>query len=153
MTLKIFKPYENKVRDGISFPASGRTKQSFKDETDINQILAKERKTGLITHVNRFQGQYADVTGAVDYQEALNAVADAREAFASVPAGIRAQFENDPGTFLKFVTDPTNAETMYDMGLAVRPAAEPDPASATTAEPLPGPAPAAAEAPAGDPPA
>lgn len=38
------------------------TKQSFKDECDINQIVAKFEKTGLVNHLARGVPQFADVS-------------------------------------------------------------------------------------------
>lgn len=104
----------------VSCPA-GRTKQQFKDECDINNILRKFERSGLIDHVSRYNGQYADVTGEVDYQTALDVIFRAEEAFFSLPSKIRARFDNDPQAFLEFVDDPKNRDEMIDMGLARKP--------------------------------
>lgn len=96
------------------------TKQSFRDESNINIILAKYAKTSLIEHVNKYEGRYEDVTGVEDYHTSLNRINAAGEAFMSLPSGIRSKFQNDPGNFLDFVNDPTNREEMYEMGLAKR---------------------------------
>lgn len=98
-------------------------KQSFRDECDINNIMKKYEKTGLLDHVNQYQGQYADLTGIVDYHTALNQVIAAEEAFMTLPAGIRSRFDNDPGNFLAFVDDPNNEEEMIKMGLKQVPVA------------------------------
>ncbi len=94
------------------------TKQSFKDECDINNILKKYDKTGILEHRNKYEGQYADVTGVVDYQTALNIVSSAEAAFMSLPASIRSQFQNDPHEFLAFAQDPENEDALIEMGLA-----------------------------------
>ncbi len=109
-------------------------KQSFKAECDINTILKKYDKNGIITHLNKYNGQYGDVTEAVDYQTALNTVMAAEEAFMSLPAEIRTRFKNDPHEFLQFANEPTNGEEMVKMGLAHerRPAPEPDEPDADT---------------------
>ena len=39
------------------------TKQSFKDECNINNIMSKYMKDGLIGHVNKHQGRYDDLPG------------------------------------------------------------------------------------------
>lgn len=96
------------------------TKQEFKDECDINKIMAQYQRTGLVSHVARYQGDYSDVADAVDYQTALNIMKEAQDMFMTVPSSVRSQFDNDPGKFLEFVQDPNNAEKMYEMGLAVR---------------------------------
>jgi len=94
------------------------TKQSFKDECDINNIIKKFMKTGLMEHVNRYQGDYSDICAFDDYQTSLNQVIEAGEMFSSLPAKIRSRFGNDPAAFLDFVGDPVNAQEMIDLGLA-----------------------------------
>ena len=46
--------------DRVTQPVGGpsRTKQAFKEECDVNNILRKYEKTGLITHVAAYKGRY-----------------------------------------------------------------------------------------------
>lgn len=112
-----------------------RTKQADKDSCDINIIMRKYQKTGLVSHVNRYQGNYADVSTAPQYQDAMNIVINAQEAFSSLTAKIRKRFNNDAYEFLAFVTNPANQEAIYDMGLATRPVVVEEPAPAGSAPP------------------
>lgn len=98
-----------------------RTKQSFAKECDINTILAKYTKTGLLEHVKTYQGYYGELPDAVDFQANLNAVIAAQAAFETLPATIRTKFFNDPAQFLAFVDDPDNAEEMVTLGLRDKP--------------------------------
>lgn len=92
--------------------------QSMKDETDINVIMAKYRKTGLLEHVNRYQGDYGDFTQAPEsYHDAYNRVLAADEMFLDLPAQIRSEFNNDPGAFLAFAENPANEDRMRELGL------------------------------------
>ena len=100
------------------FTKPSRAVQYEKDNCDINLILAKYRKTGLIEHLNRFQGQYGDFSNIQDYQTSLNQVISAQEMFNSLPSFVRARFANDPASFLNFVTDPSNKDELVKMGLA-----------------------------------
>ena len=68
----------------------GRTKQAFKDECDVNQIMARYEKTGLITHLAKKQPVYLDVSEVGDYRDALEHVEQTREFFMGFPAKIRA---------------------------------------------------------------
>lgn len=97
------------------------TKQSFKNECDINQIMKKWQTTGAITHFKEKGGIYDDFTNIVDYQSALNAVMNADDSFMALPSSIRTRFQNDPQKFLEFATDPSNQEEIYALGLAERP--------------------------------
>lgn len=95
-------------------------KQSFAEECDINAILNRWQKTGVIDHINDAAPQYMDVALVGDYHQSLNAVVQAQESFMALPAVIRARFGNDPGAFLAFAADPANAKAMIDLGLATQ---------------------------------
>jgi len=105
--------------DGNPLPTP--TQQHAKAECDINNILKQYDRTGLITHLNSAKAQYGDFTEVNEYQESLNRVMMAQEAFMELPSAIRKQFENDPGQFFEFATNPDNQDAMVEMGLAERP--------------------------------
>ena len=100
-----------------------RVEQCHKDECDINKIIAKYDRTGVLTHVNNFEARYEDLTG-LDYQTMLNTVANANSMFEGLPSEIRNQFANDPAKFISFMDDENNNEQMYEMGLKTRPISE-----------------------------
>lgn len=97
------------------------TKQSFKDECDIHNILAAYKRTGMIEHIMRHEPRFDDLPDDVDYQSNLNIVMEAQENFARLPARLRAEFGNDPGRFLQALQDPKNAERFIELGLLERP--------------------------------
>jgi len=99
-------------------PAEGMTKQSFKDECNINKIMAKFQRTGVLNHYAKHQHQYGDIP-AIQYADALNIIADANSMFEELPSTVRAQFENDPAKFLEFAENPDNLDKMRDLGLAI----------------------------------
>lgn len=117
-TVLIRKPYDPAVPERITFdPEEGLAKQSFKDETDINKIVARMSKGEIVDHVNRYQGDYADFIGAPDFQNAMLQIIAAQEMFDSLPAEIRARHGNDPAAFLAYVEDPENEKEMRELGL------------------------------------
>jgi phage internal scaffolding protein len=101
----------------VHFEGPGRAKQAMKDECDINNIVARYRERGILNHVAKHEGRYDDLLGAVDYQTAMQAVAQAQEAFDTLPAKLRARFENDPSKFLAFVENEENLDEMISLGL------------------------------------
>lgn len=100
--------------------AIGKCKQNFKEECDINHIIKTyDKGRGILTHVNKAQAWYGDFTITNEFQEAQNFVAKGKQAFAEIPSGTRGQFENDPGKYLEFVSNPENHDKMVEMGLAI----------------------------------
>lgn len=93
------------------------TKQAFKAEADVNNILARYRQTGVVEHLSVYQQLYGDFSEVDDYHTALNKLLAADDKFMSLPANIRKKFENDPGKFLEYVEDPANFDEMVVMGL------------------------------------
>ena len=111
------------------------TKQSFKDECNINKIMAKFQKTGALNHYMKFAPEYGDAT-QVDYADALNVVANANTMFEELPSSIRKKFDNDPAKFLEFVQDEKNAAEMEELGLKnSSPVSNRDPEIATEEHP------------------
>ena len=93
------------------------TDSSQQESCDINQIMAKYERHGIITHVNQYNGDYSDVTGAVDYHEALTIQRRAEQAFMTLPSKVREEFRNDPGAFLEAVDDPEQRPRLEELGL------------------------------------
>lgn len=112
----------------VEFSLPSRTKQSFKTECDINVIMARYQATGVIQSLNKGEPRYVDTTG-VDYQSAMNTVANARSLFEELPAHIRNRFKNDPVEMLQFAAKGENYEEALKMGLL-----DPAKAAATAAE-------------------
>lgn len=98
------------------------TKQAFKDECDINNIVRKFEQTGVLDHVNQAaaKGLYQDLPDGLDLQAGLNMIAQAEAAFMALPAAARAEFNNDPVAFVEAFNNPTeaNQELFIKLGLA-----------------------------------
>lgn len=92
----------------------GRTKQAFKDQCDVNQILKRAQKAGTLSHLQRYKGVYGDFSD-FDFMEAQIALARGKEIFEELPSEVRRDFQNDPGRFFAFVNDPANAERLAEL--------------------------------------
>ena len=122
-----------RVRHGITFPEQGRTKQEFAAECDINNIMSRYLKTGIIEHVRDSAPQFLDAS-PVEFQEAMQIVAQAETLFEELPSSIRGRFENDASKLLEFVHDPANMAESVAMGF-LDPAKLPTPKEATKTAP------------------
>lgn len=102
----------------ISFAAnSPYTRQEFKDECDINTIMARYQHTGELPHINLSTPQFLDVSSSLQFQDSMNYVAEAQSMFAELPSTIRDRFRNDPGLFLEFCSNEVNRKELAHMGL------------------------------------
>ena len=93
--------------------------QHFKDECDINNILRQFNITGLLPE-NPLSPRYGDFSGIKDYQSALNAVIAAEDGFMTLPADLRASFQNDPENLINFLDNPDNKDKAIELGLIDR---------------------------------
>ncbi|WNK13321.1 MAG: internal scaffolding protein [Microvirus sp.] len=124
-----YRPHPRVTQDNLSLdPATGElvylpsmTKQEFKHECDINNVIKSFSQTGMFRHVSAraSQGAYEDLPDGVDFQYALDEVQRARNSFMTLPAHVRQRFGHDPGQFLGFIHDPSNKDEMAKLGLLV----------------------------------
>lgn len=98
----------------------GKTKQSFKDKVDINKIIKRHHKTGMIEHINKKEPFYGDVSDIAGYQESLEVVMKANELFGNMSAEIRKKFKNNPMDMITWLQDPKNAQEAFDLGMTVK---------------------------------
>lgn len=110
------------------FTKPSRTKQSFEEESNINNIVARYKKIGgdpddllTPTFAPMSPKAFADVSAATDYHTALNVVAEAQERFDSLPATVRERFKNDPGDFAAFMADEKNLPEAVKLGIVQDP--------------------------------
>ena len=105
------------------FKTSGEslTQQHFKEECDVINIIKRHDRNGIIEHVQRGQARYGDFSEVADYREALDLVRDAQDEFMTIPSDIRKKFDNDPGKFYEFVSNPDNKEELKQMGFIETP--------------------------------
>jgi hypothetical protein len=104
---------------------------------DINNILAR-CISGDFSGLCARPAQYLDTTQLNDFQENMNRLSNVRNYFDALPSELRAKFNNDLRTFTEFCSNPSNVDTMREMGLL--PPAEPAkpsvPAESVPAKPV-----------------
>lgn len=94
------------------------TEQSHKAECDINTILNRYLKTGLIDHSKKASARYGDFTCIGDsFAQTMNLVAEAQELFESVPSHIRTKFSNNPAEYMEFMMNEENRDAIEALGL------------------------------------
>lgn len=93
------------------------TQQQFKKDTDINNIVKKYRKTGVVDALNKKQPHFGDYSDLPEFQTLQNTITAVNGAFSRLPAETRNQFNNNPQEALDFLADPKNKEQAEKLGL------------------------------------
>lgn len=92
------------------------TRQSEADAADINKIMARYEKTGVLP-VSQREALFIDVSEMGDYRSAVEQVELVNEYFRQLPAKVRAEFDNEPARLLDFMSDPANEGRARELGL------------------------------------
>lgn len=112
-------PYSARVpSEGMTFEEESMTIESEAAGTTIDSYLKRYQATGLLGDPVRYSaGQFGDFADLQTFQESMNTVARVTETFASLPAELRAKFDNNPSIYVEFISDPKNAKEAIDLGL------------------------------------
>jgi len=94
-----------------------RTKSEFKDEADVNNIVAQCIKKAMALPSGDRQPMFEDFSNIGTYQDAVSSVAQANEEFSHLPSELRAKFDNNVQSLIDFIGDPENKEEAISLGL------------------------------------
>jgi len=94
-----------------------RAVQSEKKNCDINFIVSQYRRTGVLPHIAARRPQFGDVSEVGDFREAVQRVEDTKRWFMTLPAKVRAKFDNDPVGLMDAMSDPTRYSELEGLGL------------------------------------
>lgn len=126
--------FDQAHEDATGYPVASMTLQQFKDEADINMLLARFAQTGsyydpasIAANASSRQAMYGDYSDLPTYQEAQQIVIESEAMFDALPSSIRARFGNDPANLLDFVNNPDNVDEAIKLGLLSAPALEEEP--------------------------
>lgn len=116
------------------------TRQEFKDEANVNNLLKRYALTGAFYDPLTTQKAasrkplFGDFTHFQDFQACQNAIIEAREAFDALPVEVRERFNYDPAKLISFLSDDANRDEAIKLGLIEKAAeaATPEPAKGGT---------------------
>ena len=133
--LKIKSQLDPSEDDGIDCSIEpSLTVQADAKEADINYIMARYTRTGVLPQMIEREPHFGDFSDIKDYLSSMLIITKAREQFEALDARVRDRFANDPARMLAFVADPANKNELIALGLAVAPVATtPSPASPSSA--------------------
>ncbi|QCS36268.1 minor capsid protein [Capybara microvirus Cap1_SP_200] len=126
--MKIHTRYDVPKVAGYVPQGESLTQQQFKDETTIENVVAKFALTGAIDPflINDSEPVYADVSNIPNFHEAQNLMLKAQEDFMKMPSNIRLRFDNDPFKYMDFVNNPDNIEEGINLGIFVKKEEQPE---------------------------
>jgi len=139
---------------GEVYSPPAMTKQEYKEQCDINNIIKSFKITGQIQHISAqaSKGVFEDMPSDLDFQTSMNTIIAAQRAFEALPAKIRDRFANSPERFLAFLADPDNLDEAVKLGLVNKPEPEINLPGGNQPPQPPAPPPPAAPPPAPEPP-
>lgn len=121
---KIYSRYDLPPQTPYSLDKPSLTQQHFKDEADINNILARYQRTGyLVDPLNPGTRQplFDDYSAPLDFVESQTLIAHANQAFELLPSTIRKRFNNSPLDLLQFLEKEENRDEAIKLGLVSQP--------------------------------
>lgn len=110
--------YRQHDRVQLTCKDRSRTKKEFVNDVNINNIIAKFKRDGTHPAFEKPSGFYVDLIDQPSYEEAMNRVVQAKNAFEDLPADLRERFNNSPEKFLDFIHDSKNHDELVNMGIA-----------------------------------
>ena len=98
-----------------------RTEQSHRDACDVNKLVARYEKTGVLPQVADRKCWYGDFSNVKDYQVALNQLNNAQILFDNLSVKVRNRFDNDVSKLLSFLDKKSNLAEAIELGIIAKP--------------------------------
>lgn len=127
-----FNDYFDHPTVDTEFEGPSKTEQSHENEVDINQIVARAKRTGVMPG-NAMAARYGDFTNAEDFMQIQNRIITAEKQFEALPVAVRERFGNDISKLIDFIANERNREEAEKLGIVEKkkpvtpPAPEPEP--------------------------
>lgn len=119
MEKNIYSRYNTPKSKGLKC-GKGLTEQHHKDGLAVKSILDKYARTGVAPQP-RPDMKIGDFTNTMDFQTAMNYVAQVQNKFSTLPSDVRDHFRNDPARFYNFMSDSKNEAKAIELGILQQP--------------------------------
>lgn len=106
-----------KKRVIIDCSGESKTQQHHEKETNVNKIMAKAYKTGMVPVSMKSPLLCENFESAADFMECQNIIAKARQDFMALPSSIRKRFANEPANLMEFLQNEDNRAEAIKLGL------------------------------------
>ncbi len=92
----------------------GKTKQSQRDECDINKLLERYQRDASLGHLEKYQGVYGNYAN-YDFENHVTKIAEMNTIFEQLPAEVKRDFGQSTNKFFEFVTNPENENRLTEL--------------------------------------
>lgn len=117
-TTKNTMKLNTRKRVQIHFKKPSLTKQYFKNECNINNIIAKFAATGQLPLANNQEPQYGFAPDLdLDLKSSIDMVNALKSEFYKLPKDIQKSFDNNPNNYGEFLSDYENNPEKYSADL------------------------------------
>lgn len=106
-----------KSRVQTVFKDESLTVQSDAHRADIQEIMKQFHNVGIVSHLNKVEGKYLDVSEFTDFADLQNQLAIVEQEFMSLPSKVREIFGHDVAKFLDAAHDPDKRQKLVDAGI------------------------------------
>lgn len=141
---KFFTNYDRPPNVRTVNRSPSMTCQQFRDESDINNLVARYNRTGTFYNALDCAGrvarmpQFGDFAELGDFREQQEKLLAVYDSFAQLPAKVRERFSNNPAFFVEFVGQEKNYEECVKLGIFEAPAEAADAVADPVAPPADG---------------
>lgn len=102
----------------LTFTKPSLTEQSHRKECNINCIIDRYKRTGVLGTIEQTRDMfYGDFANVGTFHEAQNLLAESREKFMALPSNVREAFGNDVTKFLDALRDNSQIGKLIDLGI------------------------------------
>lgn len=101
----------------IETDKKSKVDHSMSKMLNINSIMDKYSKTGVLPQFKQKVAQYMDTTEIPSYMEAHELITGAHELFMEFPSDIRKLMDNDPANMEAVLNNPEYKDLLIDRGI------------------------------------
>ena len=118
------KRKDGRLRVKLSFPEKDKssisiTQQNFKKEQDINTIMKRYIKTGILgdpLSIRNANPKFGNFDNVADFHTQMNRLTELQTEFNELNSEVRNRFNNDPAELVEFLADPKNEDEARELG-------------------------------------
>lgn len=120
--MDFYTRYNPPASPSLKFSQPSKTEQCHRDDCDINTIIRRYQKTGVLGSATQVRNMvFGDFASMPDRLTSELHLADAKERFMALPMNVRKHFDHDMGKLMAALNDPKQIPTLQNLGILKAP--------------------------------